>query len=113
LIVIAISRMAPSTARPSGICPHFVIILLLNYHSSIQWSHSEVVPWLVLPAAWWLNLCPEIVATVRRTTLASSYNILQAENLQIGAIDLFPEDTGVVSPPIVYLSWVVLNICLI
>jgi hypothetical protein len=34
-----------------------------------QWSNGQEVTWLVLPAPWWLNSCPEIITTVRGETL--------------------------------------------
>jgi hypothetical protein len=75
VIVIAIARMAPSPARRSGICPVLIIIILEDYHIPILWSNSQEVAWLVLPAAWWLNHCPEIIATIPRETHASVFNI--------------------------------------
>jgi hypothetical protein len=69
----------------------------------MQWSHILDVAWLVLPAAWWLNLCPEIIATVPSETLAGAFNLARGGCLLSGAIDLIPEDTGFVPPPIVHL----------
>jgi len=69
----------------------------------MQWYNGQEVAWLVLPAAWWRNLYPEIIATVPRETLASAFNLPQAGCLWIGAIDLIPEGTGVVPPPNVHL----------
>jgi len=57
----------------------------------------------VLLAAWRLNLCPEIIATLPRETLAIAFNLSRAGRLQIGAIDMNPKGTGVVPPPIVHL----------
>jgi hypothetical protein len=103
VIVIAISRMAPSTARRTVIRPVLIVIILIDYLIPIQWPNGQEVSWLVLPAAWWLNLCPGIIATVLRESLAGAYNLPQAGCLQIGEIDLIPEGMGVVPPPIVHL----------
>jgi len=64
VIVIVIARTAPSTAQRSRIRPGLIIIILVDYLIPIQWSNGHEVAWLVLPAAWWLNLCPEIIATI-------------------------------------------------
>jgi len=103
VIVIAIDRTAPSTARPSGIRPVLIIIILVDYVIPIPWSNGQEVAWLVLPTAWWLNLCPEIIATVPRETLGGAFNLSRAGCLRISPIDLIPERTGVVPPPIVHL----------
>jgi len=103
VIVIAIARIAPSTAQSSWICSVLIIIILVNYLIPIVWSNSEEVAWLVLPAAWRLNLCPVIIATVPREMLAGVLSITWAGCLQIGAIDLIPKGTGVVLPPMVHL----------
>ena len=103
VVVIAIARTAPSTARHSGICPVLIIIILVDHLIPIQWSNGEEVAWLVLPAAWWLNLCPEIIATVPRETLAGAFDLHRAGCLQTGAIDLIPEGMGVGPPAIVHL----------
>jgi hypothetical protein len=103
VIVIAITRTAPSTARPSGIRSVLIIIILINYLIPIQWSNSQEIAWLVLLAASSLNLCPEIIGTVPRETLTGEFNLPRAGYLQIGAIDLIPEGTEVVSHPIVHL----------
>jgi hypothetical protein len=52
---------------------------------------------------WQLNFCPEIIVTVAREKLTSAFNLPQAGCLQTGAIDLIPEGTGIVPPPIVLL----------
>jgi len=103
VIVIAIARTAPSTARRSGIGPVLIIIILVDYLIPIQWSNGQEVAWLVLSAAWWLHLCPEIIATVSREMLAGGFNLSRAGCLRIGAIDLIPKGPGVVPPPIVHL----------
>jgi len=69
VIVIVIARTAPSTARRSGIRPVLIIIILIDYLIPIQWSNGQEVTWFVLLAAWRLNLCPWIIATVPRETL--------------------------------------------
>jgi len=81
-----------------------MIIILINFLIPIQWSNSQDVAWLVLPAAWPLNLCPKIIATIPRETLAGALNLSRAGSLWIGVIDLIPEGTRVVPPPIVHLA---------
>jgi hypothetical protein len=103
VIVIAIARTDLSTAQHSGIRPVLINIILVDYLIPIQWSNSQEVAWLVLTAAWWLNSCPEIIATVPRETLAGATNLSQAGFQRIAAIDLIPEGTGVVPSPIVQL----------
>jgi len=103
VIVIAIARTAPSTTRRTGICPVVIIIILVDYFIPIQWSNCQEVAWFVLPTAWRLNLCPEIIATVPRETLTSAFNLPRAGCLRIGAIDLIQEGTGVTPPPILHL----------
>ena len=61
-IVIVIARTAPSTARLYGIRPVLTIIILVDYLIPIQRSNGQEVAWLLLPAAWRLNLSPEIIA---------------------------------------------------
>jgi hypothetical protein len=94
---------AHSTALHSGIRPVVIIIILVDYLVPFQWSNGQEVAWLVRPAAWWLNLCPEIIPTITREMLAGAFNLLQAGYLRIGAIDLIPEGMEVVPPPIVHL----------
>jgi hypothetical protein len=103
VIVIAIVRTSPSTTGRTGIRPVVNIILLVDYIIPIQWSNGQEVAWFVLPTAWRFNLCPEIIATVPRETLTGGFNLPRAGCLQIGAIDLIPEGTGIVLPPIVHL----------
>jgi len=100
---MAIARTAPSTAWPSGIHPGLIIIILVNYLIPIQWSNSQEVAWLVLPAALWLNLCPEIIATLTTEMLTGAFNLPRSGSLRIGAIDSIPEGAGVVPPPTVHL----------
>jgi len=90
-------------ARRSGIRPVPIIASLAGYLITIQWSNGQEVAWLVLPAARWLNLCPETIATLPTEKLAGALNLPRAGNLRIGAIDLILEDMGVVPPPIVHL----------
>jgi len=94
VIVIAIARTSPSTAQHSGIRPVLIIISLVDYLIPIQWSNGQEVAWLVLPAACWLNLCPESIATIPRETLIGEFNLPQAGCLRIGAIDLIAKGTG-------------------
>jgi hypothetical protein len=100
---MAIARMGASTARRSGVRPVVNIIILVDYLIPIQWSNAQGVAWRVLPAPCWLNLCPEIIATVPKEMLASAFNLPQAGCVWIGAIELIPEGTGVVPPPMVHL----------
>jgi hypothetical protein len=103
VIFIGSAGTAPSTARRSGIHPVVIIILLVNYLIPIQLSNGQEVACLVLPAAWPLNLCPGIIATLPRETLGGEFNPSRAGCLRIEAIDFIPEGTGVVPPPIVHL----------
>ena len=102
VIVIANARTAPPTAWRTGFRPVVIIIILIDYLIPIQLSNRQEVTWCVLPTAWRLNLCPEIIATVLRETLTGACNLPRAGCLRIGAIDLIPEATGVVPPPIVH-----------
>jgi hypothetical protein len=95
--------MAPSTAQRSRILPVVTIIILVDYLIPIQWFNGQEVAWLVLPAAWWPNLCPDCITSVLREMLAGAFNLPRAGCLQIGAIDLIPKGMGVVPPPIVHL----------
>jgi hypothetical protein len=52
-----------------------IIIILVEYLIPIQWSNGQEVALLVLRAAWWLNLSPEIIATLPRATLAGAFNL--------------------------------------
>ena len=74
IIVFAITRTALSTARRSGICPVLIIPILVDHAMRTQWSNDQEVPWFVLPAGWWLNLSPGIIATIPREALASAFN---------------------------------------
>jgi len=78
-------------------------ITLIDYLIPIQWFNGQEVARLVLPAAWLLNLCPEIIVTIPRETLPGAFNLPRAGCLRIGAIDFIPKGTGVVPPPIVHL----------
>jgi len=103
VIVIAITRMGPPTARRSWIYRGLIIHILINYHIPIQLSNGQEVAWLVLPGAWWLYLGPEIIATVPREPFTSAFNIPQAGCLRIGEIDLIPKSMGTVPLVIVHL----------
>jgi len=103
VIVISISRTAPSTSLRTWIQAVLVALNLVQYLIPIQWSNSQEVGSLVLPAAWWLNICPEIIATMPRETLSDAINLCRAGCLQIGVIDLIPEGMWVILPPIVRL----------
>jgi len=94
-------RIAPSTAQCSGIRPVLIMIIFFNYLIPIPWSNVQEVAWLVLPAVWQLNFCPEIIVTVQRQMNTGVFILLQPRLLPIGAMDLIPEGTVVVSPPIV------------
>jgi hypothetical protein len=95
--------MAPSTAWHCGIRPVLIIIIPVDYLIRIQWSNSQEITWFVKPAAWRLNLCPEMITTVPRELLTAVFNLPRAGCLQIGAFDLIPEGKWVVPPPIVHL----------
>jgi hypothetical protein len=73
VIVIAITRTTPSATERSRIRPVLISIILVDYPIPIQWSNGQEVAWLVLLAAWWLNLCTEIIATIPRETLAGAF----------------------------------------
>jgi hypothetical protein len=103
VIVIAIPRTAPSTAQRTGIRPVVIIIIPVDYLIRIQGLNGQEVARFVLPTASRFNLCPEIIATMPRVTLTGAFNFPRAGCLQIGAIDLIPEGTGIVPPPIVHL----------
>jgi hypothetical protein len=72
---IAMARTAPSTARHSRIHPVVIIIILVNYIIPVEWSNGKKVTCYVLPAAWRLDLCPEIIASVPRETLTGAFNL--------------------------------------
>jgi len=74
-----------------------------HHHHPHRSFHLNSVVWLVLSAAWRHNHCPEIIATVPREMLAGAYKLSQAGCQRIAAIDLIPECTGIVAPPIVHL----------
>ena len=95
--------MAASTTRRFRIRPVVITIILVDYLILIQSSKGEEVAWLVLPAAWWLNLCTGIIDTIPRKTLAAAFNLPRPGCLRIGEIDLIREGTGVIPPSIVYL----------
>jgi len=100
---MAIAGTAPSTTRRIGIRPVVIIIILVDYLIPMQWSNSQEVAWLVLLAAWRLNLCPGIITTISTEMLSGAFHIHQAGCLWIGVINLIPEGTAVVPPPIVHL----------
>ena len=103
VIIIATARSAPCNAWNCAIRPVLIIIILIEYLIPHQWSTGLEVAWLVLLADWWLNGCPEIIATRQRGTLAGACNLPQGGCAWIGVIDLIPQGTGVVPPPIVHL----------
>jgi len=100
VIIIPIARTAPSTTWLSGFRPNLTKIMLINYFIRIQHAHSLEVAGLVQPAAWWLDLRPQIIATIPWDTLSGACNLHHTRYLWIGAIDLIPDSTGVVTPPI-------------
>jgi hypothetical protein len=95
--------MASSTARHSRIRPVVIIIILVDYLIPMEWSNGQEVAWLVLPAAWGLNLCPKIISTVPREMVTGAFNLFRASCLWIGANDLIPEGTRVIPPQISHL----------
>jgi len=58
--------------------PVIIIYILIEYSIRIQLSNGQEVAWLVVPAAWWLYLSPEIIATVPREPLTSAFNLPKA-----------------------------------
>jgi hypothetical protein len=68
-----------------------MIIILVDNLIPVQWSNTVEVTWLVLLAAWWLNLYPQIIATVLTETLSSALILPLAGCMQIGVIDLIPK----------------------
>jgi hypothetical protein len=80
-----------------------IVNIVGEYLIRIQWFTRQECAWCVLLAAWWLNFCPDIVATVQRGTLTSALHLLQAGCLRFGAIGLIPKGTAVIPPPIVHL----------
>ena len=87
VIVIAVTGIARSPARRSGIRPVSIIIILVDCLFPIQWSNRKQVAWLVLQEAQRLNLCPEIIATLPTETFAGAFNLRRAGCPRIGAID--------------------------
>jgi hypothetical protein len=79
------------------------MIILVDYLSPIRWFNGQEVAWLVLPAAWWLNICTEIIATLPRELLAGVLHLPRAGRLLIGTIALIPLGMGVEPPPMVHL----------
>jgi len=102
VIIIAITPLAPYTARRSSIHLVPIIIILVEYTITIQRSNGLELGWIVLPAALWLTLCPEIIATVLSEMLAGVFNIPRAGYLQIGALDSIPESMVGIPPWIVH-----------
>ena len=103
VIVIVIPRTARCSARRSGIRLVLILIILVDNLNRIQWSNGQEVAWLVLPAAWRLNLCNEIISTVPRERIAGAFNLSRAVCVRIGANHLIPDGKRVVPPPIVLL----------
>jgi hypothetical protein len=93
-------KSTSSTNRRSVICPVLALFILIDYIILIHWSNGLDIAWLVLPAAGWLNHCPEIIATLPRATLAVAL-IMPQEYCQANELsDLIPERTAVIPPPI-------------
>jgi hypothetical protein len=102
VFLIAIDRMTPSTAALSRIHPVLIIIIRVEYPIPFQWSDSQDVAWLVLLAAWRLNLWTANIATVPRETLTGVFNVPQVGCLRSVIISLIAEGTEVVPCPIVH-----------
>jgi hypothetical protein len=83
--------------------PVLIIINLVDSLILIQWSNIQEVAWHILPAAWWLNLCSEIIATIPKETLTGAFNLPCAGCLPSGVIESIPKGTSVVPPPFVHL----------
>jgi hypothetical protein len=60
--------------RCSGITPN-IIIILVDYLIPIQWANGQEVAWFIPLADWRLNLCPELIATIRREMLTGACNL--------------------------------------
>jgi hypothetical protein len=54
-----------------------IVTILLFYFIQILWSNGQKIAQYVLPAAWLLNLCPEIVAISPRVLLSGGLNLYQ------------------------------------
>jgi hypothetical protein len=72
VIVISIAMTAPATAQRTVTSQVPIIFILVMYLIPIPWSRGQEVTWLVLPAGWYHNLCPEIAATVPSEMLAGA-----------------------------------------
>jgi hypothetical protein len=71
---ITIATMAASTAWHTGIRSVLIIIIVVHYLIPIQWSSSQQVSRLLLPADWWVNLSHETISTVPREMLDGEFN---------------------------------------
>ena len=90
--------------------PVLIIIILVDYLIPIQWSDGQEVAWFLPPVGWLLNLCPEIITSVRRETLTGAFNLPLAVCLLIGAIELFPKARGLSHLQLIIWSRVLSNI---
>jgi hypothetical protein len=68
----------PSTPRRSVICPVLGIIILVDYLIPFQWSNCQKVAWFKRLSAWQHKVYPEIIGTVQREMLTSTFNLPQA-----------------------------------
>jgi hypothetical protein len=99
--VVAIAWTVPSSSGRSVICPVSIIIILIEYLIPIQSSNGQEISWLVLPATWRLNYCPDIIATISRKMIPWVANSSRAGCLPVMAINLISEGTGIVPLSIV------------
>jgi hypothetical protein len=96
--------MAPSPTRRSRIRSVLISIIPVEFIITIQWWNGRQFAWLAPPAAVRLNLCTEILATIPTEMLTGVINIALSGFMRIGEIELIPEGTGVVPPPICHLG---------
>jgi hypothetical protein len=103
-MVIALARTASSTTWRGAIRPILITIILVDDLIPIQWSEGQKVAWLVLLAAWWLDLWPEIIPTIPTETRTGAIHLLHAGCLWSAAIDLISKGTWVFPLPIVHFA---------
>jgi hypothetical protein len=95
--------MAPPTTQRAVFCPVLIIFILINYLIPMQLFNAQEVAWLVLSAAWRLNLCRELNGRITRETLSGSFNLPRGGCLRSGVINAILEEMGIVSSPIFHL----------
>jgi hypothetical protein len=100
---IGMPRPAPSTSQRSGIRSVLLSIFLVDVYTLICPFDGQQVAWLLLLAAWLLNLYPEMITTVTRETFNGESIVSRADCLRIGVINMIPGDGEVIPLPIVHL----------